>query len=160
MIMNKFLARKYIAFTFALMLSGILLWNQSGFSVPAPQSQNIVVHLSHATDDLHRTSMAIDMAISLQRSGANVTLFLDVEGVRILDKNLPQDLTWGFGAKKSSLQQWLQNFVEAGGKFMVCPHCAEAAGLTPSTLNSGAKLAKNSEEVARLFLEADKVIDY
>jgi sulfur relay (sulfurtransferase) complex TusBCD TusD component (DsrE family) len=54
----------------------------------------------------------------------------------------------------------LQNYVEAGGKVLLCPHCAQAAGLSDSMLLSEAKIAKGPEEVARLFLNADKVIDY
>jgi predicted peroxiredoxin len=158
--MNKIPSWKSFAFALAFALSGILLWNQSGFGVPTPKSQSIVVHLSHSTNDLHRATMAFDLAITLQGAGANVTMFMDLEGVRIMDKNLPQDLTWGFGAQKNSIQQLLQNYVEAGGKVLLCPHCAQAAGLSDSMLLSEAKIAKGPEEVARLFLNADKVIDY
>jgi predicted peroxiredoxin len=104
--------------------------------------------------------MALDLATALQRAGASVTLFMDLEGVRIVDKNLPQDLMWGFGAQKVSVQLLLHNYIEAGGQVMLCPHCAQAAGLSDSTLMSEAKVAKSSEEVARLFIDADKVIDY
>lgn len=104
--------------------------------------------------------MALDLAIALQRAGTNVTLFLDLEGVRIMDKNLPQNLTWGFGSLKFSIQKLLQNYIEAGGQVLLCPHCIQAAGLSESSLMSEAKIAESPEEVARLFIDADKIIDY
>lgn len=158
--MRKIPAWKSVVFAFAFALSGILVWNQSGFGGPNQKGQSIVVHLSHSTDDLHRATMALDLARALQEAGASVTLFMDLEGVRLVDKSLPQDLAWGFGAQKSSIQLLLKNYVEGGGKIMLCPHCAQAVGLTDSMISSEANIAAGPDEVARLFLEADKVIDY
>lgn len=46
---------------------------------------------------------------------------------------------------------------QAGGKILVCPHCAEVGGVTQ--LRDGAQLA-TAETLAQVFLQADKVIDY
>ncbi len=50
-------------------------------------------------------------------------------------------------------------FVKAGGKVLVCPHCAEVAGLKAQDLRPGAHLAKNLGELADAVLAADKILD-
>jgi predicted peroxiredoxin len=151
---------KHLIIIFTLLLSNISLWNTPSFGAISKEQQNVIVHLSRGTEDLHRVSMALKLATALQSAGANVTLFLDLEGVRIADQNLPQDLAWGFGPQKASVQELLQNYVTAGGQVLICPHCAEAAGISPAALKSEAIIASNDNEVAVLFLQADKVIDY
>lgn len=131
----------------------------SSFAAPSGR-QNIVVHLTHFTDDLHRASMAMNIATALLKAGASVTVFVDLEGVRLVDKNLPKDLGWGFGNNKATAQELYTAFIAAGGKILVCPHCAHAAGLDQADFLTGAVLAKEPEDIAGLMLAADKVIDY
>src|SRR5690606_4158914 len=57
--------------------------SESDDASAANDGQKIVVHLSHFTDDLHRCFMALELATILQESDAQVTLFLDLEGVRL-----------------------------------------------------------------------------
>ncbi len=130
-----------------------------GFAAPTAK-QNIVVHLSHFTDDLHRASMAMNIATALLKAGADVTVFVDLEGVRLVDKKLPKDLIWGVGEKKPTAQELYSAYIAAGGKIVVCPHCAHAAGIDKADLLTGAVLAKGPDEIAALMLAADKVIDY
>ena len=83
--------------------------------------------------------------------------FLDLEGVRLADQRQPNDLRWG--SNKSSLKSLYLVYVKAGGKVLVCPHCAKAQGLTRKSLRAGAKIAA-PEQLATLLLEADKILDY
>lgn len=118
--------------------------------------QKIVVHLSHATDDLHAASMALSIATALKKAGAEVSLFLDLEGVRLADSRLPDDLRWGRGP---TVAERFASFIEAGGSVVLCPHCARNAGLDASSLRKGAKIGTEAS-VPALFLAADKVLDY
>ena len=122
----------------------------------AQAAQRIVVHLGHYSDDLHAVHMALSLAGSLRKAGADVTLFLDLEGVRLADARVPQDLRWGRGG---SMAEGYDAFVAAGGQVLICPHCAHAAGLEAAHLRKGARIASD-DEVTQLFLAADKVIDY
>lgn len=119
------------------------------------QGQNVVIHLSKFTDSLHAPFMALKIGKMLAQGGAKVTLFVDQEAVRMAWARQALDLKWG-QAEAPLLSFW-SDFVEAGGKVLVCPHCAKAAGVTE--VRTGAKLATEAE-MAKLFLEADKVIDY
>ncbi len=56
----------------------------------AKTGQKIVVHLSHYADDSHAAMMAVHFAQYLQEHGADVTLMLDVDGVRLADKSQAQ----------------------------------------------------------------------
>lgn len=120
------------------------------------QKQDIVVHLGSFSNDLHSAFMAFSLATSLQKHGASVTVFLDREGVRLADVRERGDLTWGDSGGTSAA---MAEFVKAGGTVVVCPHCASLAGIEASNIRPGARLATH-EEVATIFLSADKVIDF
>jgi predicted peroxiredoxin len=118
--------------------------------------QKIVVHLSHFTDNLHAASMALALSNNLQEGGASVTLFLDLEGVRLVDARSPRGLRWGAGPP---ISDGLDSFVKAGGSILLCAHCASAAGIDTAKLQAGARIGTDTE-VRAAFLAADKVIDY
>jgi predicted peroxiredoxin len=127
---------------------------------PAPaettQKQKVVVHLTHDTDQLHAVKMAVHLARMMQTMGAEVTLLLDVEGVRLASTHQPQNLIWGKG---DPISEEYDAFVKAGGPVLVCPHCAEYAGITERDLRPGAHIGKDGE-LAKTILAADKVLDY
>lgn len=58
-----------------------------------------------------------------------------------------------------TLGQAIQRFVDAGGKIVMCPHCAASCGCQVGNLADGAKMAQQGE-LARVVLEADKILDY
>ncbi len=118
--------------------------------------QTIFVQSGSYTEDLHRAFMAIKLAHGLQEKGANVILFLNLESARAADKTVPNDIVWGSGEPYS---YYYEGFVKAGGKILVCPHCAKAAGVTPDQLRDGAKIAEFGE-VTDAILAADKILDY
>lgn len=122
----------------------------------ATQKQKVVVHLTHFTDNLHAAKMAIGLAGKMQMMGADVTLLLDLEGVRLADKNTPQDLVWGAG---EPISKSYDAFVKAGGKVLLCPHCAHHAGIAATGLRPGARIGKE-DELASVLLAAAKVLDY
>ncbi len=116
------------------------------------KAQNVVVHLSHFTDDLHRSFMAVKLAGLMQKAGANVHLFLDIEGVRLADKRNSLDMTWG--PSKTPLSEHYEAFVNAGGKVVLCPHCAHAGEIDHETYSD--MFPKLKDEEARLRLHLDR----
>ncbi|MFB2977544.1 DsrE family protein [Microseira sp. BLCC-F43] len=126
--------------------------------VPSANNQKIVVHLTHGTDDLHAVFMALKLASNLQKQGAQVTLLLTLEGVRIVDVTQPLDLRWG--KKNMTLAELYQDFLSAGGTVRVCPVCAEAVGIDANSLRPGAQLAVENNDIPSLILGADKVLGF
>lgn len=120
-------------------------------------AKRVVVHLSHTTDDLHAAFMALKLARVLQSRGAKVHLFVDLEGARVADKRVPGDLGWGAG--DMTLEQLYDALVQAGGKVVVCPHCAKAVGLDQANLRSGAGIG-TVEEIGQMLMDADVIMDY
>jgi predicted peroxiredoxin len=138
-------------------LVGILLLCLPSIGIAEGAAPRIVVHIGHATDDLHSASMGMSLARMLQKKGASVTVFLDREGVRLADDDMPKSLGWG--GRADPVVEILAAFVKAGGQVLLCPHCAEMAGVEADDLVEGTRIASEAD-VAELFLAADKVIDY
>ena len=100
--------------------------------------------------------MALKLASAMQQKGAQVTLVLDLEGVRLVSTQQPQDLRWGTG---ETIAAHYDAFVKGGGRVLVCPHCAKAAGLDEKNLRAGAKIV-TEEALTGALLTADKILDY
>ena len=60
------------------------------------KTQRIVIHLSHYSDNSHSALMAVHFAQYLQEHGADVTLMLDVEGVRLADRRHGAELCYRY----------------------------------------------------------------
>jgi len=126
-------------------------------SAQETSSQKVVVHLSHFTDSLHYPFMALKVADAMRQRGAQVTLYLDIEGTRLADKGENLGLRWG--ADDTTLAELYDRFVKAGGRILVCPHCAEHFGIAEGALREGAKLGTD-DTITSAIMAADKVVDY
>ena len=149
--------RLYFGWTFALAAALLLSLSLPAIAPAEEAAQKIVVHIGQATNDLHSASMGLSLARMLRKKGADVTVFLDREGVRLADDDMPKSLGWG--QKADPVVKILADLVKAGGHVVLCPHCADMAGGEDDDLFDGTKIASEAE-VAELFLAADKVIDY
>lgn len=151
--------KSVVLFMLAVLTSGAVA--QFAFSEPQPaepgRHQKVVVHLSHFTDDLHRCFMALKLATLMQKSGAEVTLFLDLEGVRLAERRQRLDMTWGSSA--TTLSEHYENFINAEGKVVLCAHCANSARIGDPALKRNAEIG-TEDRMAKMLLEADKLLDY
>lgn len=144
-------AGQHLAYLVALFLLALPPVSQA-----AEEQQQVVVHLSHYSDDLHSVSMALELGTTLAEAGAQVTLFCDLEGVRLADRRVPQNLRWGNGKAVGDLYR---AFLAAGGSVLLCPHCVRAAGISTEQVREGSRIG-TKKAVADLFLDADKILDY
>jgi predicted peroxiredoxin len=101
--------------------------------------------------------MALKVANLMQEHGANVTTFLDLEGVRLAERRQLFNLTWG--TDSPPLSEHYDNFINAGGKLVLCPHCAKSARIGDGALKRNAELA-TMPSLGKLLMEADKIVDY
>jgi predicted peroxiredoxin len=119
--------------------------------------QNILIQLKDSTNDLHAGYMAFKVGNVLLKKKQVVTIFLNLEAVRIADERQPLNLKWGLNEK--TLEDYYNHFVSNGGKIFVCPHCAKAVGLGTKQIRKGAQLT-DENKIAELILNADKIMDY
>jgi sulfur relay (sulfurtransferase) complex TusBCD TusD component (DsrE family) len=119
-----------------------------------PAERRAVVHLGSYAADLASAGSAMLMAVNLQNNGAEVTLFLDRDGVRLADTRQP-------GLEYASIDVFalLDTFVGGGGRVVLCPPGAAHAGIGGDHLRPGTEIG-SPPVIAELMLEADVVIDF
>ena len=130
-----------------------------GAFLPTPShaqeaEKTVVVHIGQYSNDLHSATMGVSLAHKMQEAGAQVTIFVDREAVRMGEQGQPP-LTYG----DSDLDTLLSNYLDGGGSVLVCPHCAELGGVEPSELRDGFEMG-TQESITELFMNADTVVDY
>ena len=86
-----------------------------------------------------------------------MTLFVDLEGVRIAERK--QELKFNWGPDSPTLAELYEKFAAGGGKVLVCPHCAKSAHVTDPGLKRNAQIA-TLPMLGKMLIEADKVMDY
>jgi len=112
----------------------LMLASNAAFS--SDDNQRLFVNLT--SDEMNRAAMAIGFSTKmLQENKVPVTIFLNVEGVRIADKSIPGHKH----ANGKSLKEMLAGFMKAGGSVIVCPMCMKnVGGLTKDDLIDGVKV--------------------
>ncbi|MGI9316673.1 MAG: DsrE family protein [bacterium] len=124
--------------------------------VYAGEREKLFVNLT--SDDIDRAAMAINFSTRvLTKKDIPVTIFLNVEGVRIADKNIPGHQH----AKGKSLKEMLVAFIDQGGKVIVCPMCMQnVGGMSEQDLIDGAVVGDAGITWPAMFDEDTTVLSY
>jgi len=64
---------------------------------------------------MHSAQMGVEHAAAFKKAGKQVVIFLDVNGVNLIDDNHPEELNFHYDTIKS--------FIKSGGKVIACEHC-------------------------------------
>ena len=110
------------------------------------------------SDDTNRWGMAVGMAtMVLEKQKIPVTIFLNVDAVRLADKNIPQN-TYANGKTAAEM---LDGFMKAGGKVIMCPMCMKnVGGMKESDLIPGVVMGGPEVTFPALMADDTKVISY
>jgi len=114
----------------------------------AKNANPIVYHLT--SNDPWRASIAISDASNLNNLGYNVTLLLSIEGVQVGVKNPHHFLNL------NDVVANVTNFIEDGGKVVVCGVCLRVAGFEPNEIIDGAIIGTD-EITSKIFTNATVV---
>ena len=107
----------------------------------------LLINLTTAQDNPDKTVVAFVVANAGLAAGQEVTIFLSVEGVRLVIPGYADDIASpGF----KPLQELLADFANNGGKIWVCPPCFNARGLDKANLIPGASFAGGAAVVELL----------
>lgn len=116
-------------------------------------NQKLFVNLT--SDEMNRATMAIAYStMVLTQKDIPVTIFLSVEGARIIDMTLPEHRN-GYG---KSLKEMLSEFMEEGGRVLLCGMCAlNVGGIDEDDVLSGVQYGDGMSD---LFEDDTTVLTY
>jgi predicted peroxiredoxin len=132
----------------------VILTSQNAFA--ADDGQKLFVNLT--SDAINRAAMAIGFSTKvLSQRKVPVTIFLNVDAVRIADNNIPGHRH----ANGKTLKEMLAGFIEAGGRVIICPMCMEmVGGLNKKELIEGVEVGGPDVTWPALFAEGTTVLSY
>ena len=118
--------------------------------------QKLFVNLT--SHEINRATMAIGFSTNvLTKKKIPVTIFLNVEGVRIADTSLPEHKH----ANGKSTREMLSAFIKAGGKVIVCPMCMKnVGGINKGELLDGVVIGGPDVTWPALFADDTTVLSY
>jgi len=104
--------------------------------------QPILVNITRGKAELHAVSMAIGLAQSAIKDGRQAIVFLNVEAPVFAAKDLSGDVKY---ADFPPVRNMLADFIAAGGRVLVCGHCAHVVKLKQEDMIQGVKLLAHGE---------------
>ena len=109
---------------------------------------------SNSTYEVHSAMMGVDHALAMLRDGKDVSILLDVNGVKIAAKNVTGPL--------EPVSKTLQLFLNEGGRVIACDHCVKMAGLTTENLLPGIEIDTHPEmpKMQKIIDQRPVVLDY
>jgi predicted peroxiredoxin len=110
------------------------------------------------SDQMNRAAMALHLAnLAMTGEHMEVTIFLNVEGVFLGDKKMPQLIH----PDGKTLHEMLGECMANGAKVYVCPMCMKnLGGLVADDMLPGIMIADESSIWPKLFAEQVRVLSY
>ncbi len=113
---------------------------------------NDPLFINLSTDELHRSSMAINFGKHHSANGHPLTIFLN-------DKAVMMGVKVG-STKFADQQQALSEVISSGALVIMCPMCLKQAGFTEADLISGVKLGGPKMTGDALFKDGTKTMSW
>lgn len=137
-----------------LAITGMALVTAS--PVLADSDRTLFINLT--SNELNRTAMAINFGHRvLTKKKMPTTIFLNVDGVRLVNKNIPQSVH----QSGKTVHEMLTAFMKDGGKVIVCPMCMKnVGGMSEADLLKGVVLGGPKTTWAALFADDVTVLSY
>ena len=101
------------------------------------QKDGVFFHVSSGYDNPQKALMAVSLAVKMAES-QDVTLFFDIQGVKLLTKDSEDIDMESF----LTLHGALDKLIEQNIQIMACPMCMKKAGIDPKDLREGVIVAE------------------
>ena len=129
--------------------------------VPTPRAAEDLkggLFVSLSTDEIDHAAMAVSFATKvLKNTEKPVTIFLNVDGVRLADTSIPQNIH----KSEKTLGQMLTNFMAEGGVVLICPFCMKnVGGIAEDELLEGVIIGSPEYTLSAMFAENVTVLSY
>lgn len=107
------------------------------------------------SDDLDRAAMAVSISNKVLSTGSTqVTIFLSAQGVRWVDKTIPQNRY----VNSKTIPEMLQGFMKSGGQVILCKMCmTNIGGIKQEEVIDGVKFTGTLDA---LFADNTTVLTY
>jgi copper(I)-binding protein/predicted peroxiredoxin len=122
---------------------------------PAEALSPVFVNLT--TDDDWRASMALHWAGVALRRGHPVTVWLNVDAVRLAVGHIAHPV---HSMQDKTAQEMMQDLMRDGGKVLVCGGCLKRAGFNREQLIGGVEMGHPDKVMPAIFDEKTKVISW
>ncbi len=109
------------------------------------------------SDDVWRAAMALSFARNAQNQGHPVTVFLNVEAVRLASTAIPQIADSVSGKTAPDM---LAEIMTNGGTVLICQMCMAHAGVRPETLIDGVQLGTPQVTLPALFRDGGRSLSF
>jgi predicted peroxiredoxin len=104
----------------------------------ASASEKRPIMYNITSDDAWTAGMALAQANTAAQRGHHVTVFLNVRGVHVADRDAAQST---FGPNGKTPAQMLASLIESEQDVLVCGVCMRAGGMTEDDLIDGARVS-------------------
>lgn len=137
---------------FSLILLAFLSFGINSFAL-ADDNKKLFVNL--ISDDLDRAAMAVSISSKvLSTEDIKVTIFLSAQGVRWVDKTIPQNRY----VNGKTIPEMLQGFMKSGGEVILCKMCMKnVGGINQDDVLEGVKF---TGALSALFADNTTVLTY
>ena len=133
-------------------LKSVVLAVLATLSLSAFSGANDPLFINLSTDELHRSTMAINFGKHHSANGHPLTIFLN-------DKAVMMGVKAG-STKFDEQQQALSEVISSGALVIMCPMCLKQAGFTEADLIFGIKLGSPKVTGDALFKDGTKTMSW
>lgn len=142
--------KKLSVWIFVLILIG------TGSAIGGETKKSLFVNLT--SNEMNRAAMAINFSTRIRtQKKIPVTIFLNVDGVRLVNRNIPGSTH----VSGKTLQQMLASFMASGGKVLACPMCMKnVGGMKKTDLMEGVVVGGSDVTWPALFADNTTVLNY
>ena len=127
----------FLGVVLAVALAGGAWFFQNASADAASAKAVLVLNVTSGAEDLHRVTMALQLAGHALDDGRDVLVFLNVRAPVFATKNCPDSMAF---RRNPPIREMLASLMERGAKVHVCPHCMMAMGVAESDLMPGAEV--------------------
>ena len=138
---------------FSLILLAFLSFGFNSIALADDDDKKLFVNL--ISDDLDRAAMAVSISNKvLSTEEIKVTIFLSAQGVRWVDKTIPQNRY----VNGKTIPEMLQGFMKSGGQVILCKMCmTNVGGIKQDEVIDGVKFTGTLDA---LFADNTTVLTY
>ena len=146
----------FFAFLLLTVLNSVAFGQGPGSS-PTSKKVNILVHITHGSENPTRAALGFLVAKTAIEEGHTVTLFLAGDAVKLLQDSVLNTLT-GVGTGK--LREHYDAIVKGNGRFYLSGNSSKARGVTEADIIGKPAEFALPNVLVRLSVESDRMFTY